>query len=88
MVGINKYFDNIITYIENKDNYSTNGKNKLIDANNSNYELDYFGVHFIPNSHTQELRNQDIKEDSGKKDGNCIETCCDETPCSTMCIVF
>ena len=84
---INKYFEKVITYIENKNNYHKRAEKIKLNDNNSN--LDYFDGRFIPNSHTQEFRNQDIGEDQRKdKEGKCIETCCEEAPCSAICTIF
>ena len=84
---INKYFEKVITYIENKNNCLRHVEKIKLSDNNSN--LNYFDGRFIPNSHTQEFKNQDIREDQKKdKEGDCMEICCEEASCSAICTIF
>lgn len=84
---INKYFENVLNYIENKEK-TPMGKNNLITFSNS-LDPDDFSVHVIPNSHTNDLKNLKNKEDSKKKlDNICNENCCAETPCAAVCHIF
>lgn len=84
---INKYFERVLSYIENKESTPV-GKNNLITFANS-LDHDDFSVHLIPNSHTNDLKNLENKEDSKKKfDIACNENCCAETPCAAVCHIF
>ncbi len=85
---INKYFDKVLNYIENKE-LTPMGKNNAISFGGNSIDPDDFGTHNIPNSHTNELRNGINENSSRRKINNgCNENCCADTPCATVCIIF
>ena len=90
---LNKYFENVFAYIENKDKTPL-GKNSLISFSSKNNVDDEFGVHLIPNSRTAELRNVNGEkgDDNKKSERISTENCCKDTPCAEpcagICIIF
>ena len=89
---LNKYFERVLTYIENKE-LTPLGKNSLIGFNNNNAD-DEYGVHLIPNSRTAELRGVDGEknDDARKNERTSTENCCTEIncaePCAAICYIF
>ena len=89
---LNRYFEKVLIYIENKD-MTPLGKNNLIGFNNNND--DEYGVHLIPNCRTDELRSidGDNVNDLKKQERTSTENCCYDVvpcaePCATICSVF
>ena len=89
---LNKYFEKILIYIENKD-ITPLGKNNLIGFNNNND--DEYGVHLIPNCRTDELRSNDGDnvDDLKKQERTSTENCCSDVvpcaePCAAICCIF
>ena len=83
---INKYFEKVLSYIENKEQ-TPREKNNLISFGNS-LDRDDFSVFLVPNSHASKLKNPDKNEDNKKKLDLCNENCCAETPCAAVCYIF